>query len=107
MADAINRLFPTTQELDEGINRLLAANLITKQRDGFMLTELAHTTIGKITKPRIGILDLWRKLDKLLSCPCCGPNLKTVRRRVTISKTDVNKAAKAYHEMVEALTGIK
>ncbi len=104
-ADAINHAIPTAEELDGALNRLLAAGFITREEGGFRLTDLAHVTIAKVTRKRREILDLWEDLSRLLACPCCGPNLRSVRRRVTITKPDVKKAYNAYVKLAEEELG--
>lgn len=104
-ADAINKALPTAAELDGALNRLLAAGFITQDKSGFTLAELAHAAIAKLSRPRDGVLDLWEKLDRLLACPCCGPNLKSVRRRTTVSTADLRQALKAYNERAEHEVG--
>jgi hypothetical protein len=99
-ADGINKAIPTAEELDGALNRLLAAEFISQEKGGFRLTELAHATIAQVLKARQGIFDLWEDLSRLLACPCSGPTLRSVRRRVTITKADVRKAHNAYFRRV-------
>jgi hypothetical protein len=104
-ADGINKAIPTAEELDGALNRLLAAGLISLKGGRFQLTDLAHTTIAKVSKKRQGILDLWENVARLLACPCCGPNLRSVRRRVSITRPDVRRAYIAYVKQVDAELG--
>lgn len=100
-ADGINHAIPTADELDGALNRLLAADLIARQGDGFAMAEAGATMFSRVSKPRKPVLDVWDDLDKLIACPCCGPKLRAVRRQVSISKADVKKAYAAYIEMLK------
>jgi len=96
IADAINHAIPTTREMDRAINRLLAARLISNKRGTFAVTKTGLAAIAKMERRSKGVLTLWDNLHKLLSCPCCGPRLRSVRRRITISDEDMKQAYEAY-----------
>ena len=86
-ADYINHAIPTLKELDGALNRLLAARFISHVRGRFALAKAGRAALSKVSKPRKSLLMVWRELDKLIACPCCGPKLRSVRRQVTVSES--------------------
>jgi hypothetical protein len=70
--------------------------LIARQKEAFVMTEAGQDAVAKASRRRKSVLDIWDDLTKLLACPCCGPQLRSVRRRVTVTKVDAKQAYEAY-----------
>jgi hypothetical protein len=96
LADAINHAIPTTREMDRALNRLLDGRLISHKRGTFTATKTGLAAIKKVERRSKGVLTLWDNLHKLLSCPCCGPRLRHVRRRITITDEIMKRTYEAY-----------
>lgn len=101
MADAINHAVPSAAELEGALNRLLAAGLITQRDFGFRLASAGAGTLARIGRPHRAYLSLWDDLNRLFACPCCGPKIKSVRRRVTVSGAAWKHACDEYRSWVE------
>lgn len=96
IADWINHAIPTAEELDGALNRLLAAEYITRVGDAFAATEVALDAVASVSTPRRWVLDIWDDLHRMLTCPRCGPKLKSVRRQVKVTKKDLEAAYAEY-----------
>lgn len=96
-ADFINHAIPTIEEMHGALNRLAAAHLITKRRDGFTMTSRAHDLFGKLppacNKRILGQLDCLRRM---MDCPCCGVPLKAVRWRISLDTRTYQNAVDTY-----------
>jgi hypothetical protein len=95
-ADGINHAIPSATELDGALNRLLAAGLIRRHKDAIAVTAAGSTAVKKASGRRKSLYGTSEDLGKLLACPCCGPRLRSVRRRVTITRAHAKRAYDAY-----------
>lgn len=90
-ANAIMHAMPTVEELDGALNRLIAAGFVDYQRGILSVTEKTFDVMAKVSKLTSPVLRVVEDITKLFACPCFGPKLRSVRRRLTITKTDINK----------------
>jgi hypothetical protein len=94
-ADAINHAIPTRDELNNALNRLLAAGYIVDHEGNFDATEAARTEYCKVKEPRAPMLDELERIKALLANHAPPAS---VPRRVNISASSLDAAYGAYRK---------
>lgn len=98
-ADHINHAIPMLEELHGALNRLASGRLIRTRRGGFVVTERALELLSKVNASvRRRVLDQLDGLRRIMDCPCCGVNLKSVRWRISLDEDMLVQAEEAYRE---------
>ena len=96
-ADSINHAIPGLEETHGALNRLDSAGLIKPRNNGFIVTKKALDLYTKMkascTKNVLAQLD---GLQRIINCPCCGPELKAVRWRIVIRASEYHSAVESY-----------
>lgn len=64
IADGINHLVPTDQELKTSLNWLLNEGLILKQGNKYALTEIGKTKFDNASKTTSVLFKIWENLDE-------------------------------------------
>ena len=102
--DAIDRSYPLSQELEDGLNRLLAARYVTMVNRTFLilnsgkeLVELARGTGLPTTNVFLALRDLEQRLKQ-------GKPLTGVPREVALSNEDYENALKEMRRLGIELT---
>jgi hypothetical protein len=84
-AGSINHEFPEHLQVHGALNRLHSAGLIEKQESNFTVTDEGLALYAKAeTVSKRDLIGQWNALEALLSCPCCGVKLKSVRWRIRL-----------------------
>lgn len=95
--DWVNRAIPTAEELDGGLNRLLAAGLIATRRDGYYIPAKVIRRFDLFRRQRRhDRFDMAERFARL-----AGP-LHDVPRRVTIRRADQKKAYEDFSQRFAA-----
>jgi hypothetical protein len=95
--DWLDRSYPTAEELDGGLNRLLAAGLIQQSRDRFYVPAKVWRQYNEFRRRR-------RRNRFVMArefVESAGP-LATVPRRITIRHPDLQKAIEEFHRRFQA-----
>ncbi len=102
VADFINHAIPTLAELHGALNRLLSGRLITIRKNAiFAPTESALALLAKAEGSCTNkVLEIVDGLRKLLDCPCCGVQLKSVRWRYQLDEATMKHAYNEYCQMI-------
>ena len=106
LADYIHRVIPSLGELHGALNRLSAGRLLRTRRGRFSATERAFALLEKVDAS--GSNRLWSMRDRLrriMDCPCCGVNLKSVRWRINLDKEMHATAVQANKERCDKILG--
>jgi hypothetical protein len=94
-ADAINHAIPTRDELNNALNRLLAAGYVVEHGGNFDATDAARAEYSKVKEPRTPMLD---ELERIKTLLVNHAPLASVPRRVNISVSSLEAACGAYKE---------
>lgn len=92
--DFIVRTLPSFDELYGGLNRLVAARLVTHRRKHYEATQLCKdlfTTAEKHSKR--SLYDQLEAFKRLVLCPCCGVALKRLTWRVSLTEQEFAEAS--------------
>lgn len=96
-ADYIDHAVPTHEELHGAINRLLSARLLTTRRRKLRVTPRAEQLMQKVEAScKRAVRRRLNGLRRLMDCPCCGVELKTVRWRYELDAEEYSELLKAY-----------
>ena len=100
-ADFINHAIPTLEEIHGAVNRLLAARLLKMKAGAFSITDKARALFARVEGScKQAVLDQLDGLRRIMDCPCCGVQLKTVRWRFAFDVDKYRQATDAYYSMV-------
>ncbi len=99
MLDFVVRTLPSYDEIYGGINRLVAAGLMTHRRGVFSPTEQSTQLLAKAkTLAKKDMYDQFDSFKRLTLCPCCGATLKRVRWNVPITEDEFARVIQEHQD---------
>lgn len=96
-ADCINHAIPTDREIEDAINRLVAAGFVAIENERFKLTNSAEKLFKRIYKKTKSLLKQWQLLEKFLQ----GIELQKLSSTWTLSRSQAETAYLKYIEKVK------